>query len=178
MVSWDFLNDPYTFITGFIITSAAVVGILYKGLTWLRDEVKKENIRIRDEVKAENKEIKEETLERVEQNKVEVKAVAEGITKELTYTKEIIAQKLDNIGEVAKENKVSLENYAKDIGKTVTRTHDKVNEHESRLSVVETQVRNFFSSKQLPSEDYYSSPNRRKSRNVDYNDNDSHNNGS
>jgi len=155
MVSWDFLNDPYTFITGFIITSAAVVGVLYKGLTWLRDEVKKENIRIRDEVKDENAEIKKQTLEHVEQNRKEVKAVAENITKELNYTKEIISTKLDTIGEVTKENKTQIENYSKDIGRTVERNNNKVNEHESRLSVIENQLRSFFSVKSPIREDDY-----------------------
>ena len=175
MTTFDFINDPFTFYTGLIITAATIAGIFYKGLRWLRDEVKKENFRIREEVKEENAEIKKETIERVEQNKVEVRTVAEGITKELTFTKEIIATKLDTIGEVAKENKVSLENYAKDIGKTVTRTHDKVNEHESRLSVIETQLRNIFSSKQ-PDNNYYAKSNsvsrQQQQQRKDYDDSD------
>ena len=163
MMNWDFLNDPYTFITGFIITSAAVVGVLYKGLTWLRDEVKDENA-----------EIKKQTLEHVEQNRKEVKAVAENITKELNYTKEIISTKLDTIGEVTKENKVQIENYSKDIGRTVERNNNKVNEHESRLSVIENQLRSFFSVKSPIREDDYRF-NRAKRKDPNEYD-DSHNN--
>jgi vacuolar-type H+-ATPase subunit I/STV1 len=144
---FEFINDPFTFIAGLIITSAAVIGVLYKGMRWLRDEVKKENMRIRDEVKEENTEIKKETKEQVEQNRKEVKAVAENITKELTYTKEIISTKLDTIQDVTKENKIHLEAYAKDIGRTVERNNAKVHEHESRLSVLENQLRSVFQSK-------------------------------
>jgi archaellum component FlaG (FlaF/FlaG flagellin family) len=172
MSAGEFLNDNFTFITGFIITGAAVIGVLYKGMTWLRDEVKKENVAIRNDVKEENAVIKQETIQRVEQNRLEVKTVAENISKELTYTKEIIATKLDTIGEVTKENKISLESYAKNIGKTVERNNEKVNEHESRLSVLENQIRNFFASKSQP--DFYSNDGtNRKNRTPSY---DSHNN--
>src|SRR5215218_4905347 len=109
----DILNEPYVFVTGFVITTAAFIGVLWKGVTWLRDQVKEENKRIRQEVNQQNQEIKKEAIERIEQNRDDIQGVQEAISKELSYNSGMIYSKLDGITKAATENRAQLENYAK-----------------------------------------------------------------
>ena len=88
---------------------------------WLRNEVKKENERTKLEVNATNQEIKKEAINRIEQNREDIHGVAENITKELKVNNELTGMKLDFIAKAASENKTQIENYAKDIGRTVAR---------------------------------------------------------
>ena len=136
----EFLNDQLTTIMGFIITFSAVAGIFYKGVMWLRNEVKKENDKMKTEVNTTNQQIKNEALERIEQNRQDIQGVASNITKELKSNNELTGMKLDSIAKAASENKTQIENYAKDIGRTVARNNDKVNDHETRISIVETKI--------------------------------------
>ena len=138
----EFLNDQLTTIMGFIITFSAVAGIFYKGIMWLRNEVKKENERTKLEVNATNQEIKKEAINRIEQNREDIHGVAENITKEIKSNNELTNIKLDSIARAATENKTQIENYAKDISSTIGRNKDRINNHETRISIVETKIWN------------------------------------
>src|SRR5215216_1415346 len=139
----DILNEPFVFVTGFVITTAAFIGVLWKGVTWLRDQVKEENKRIRQEVNQQNQEIKKEAIERIEQNRDDIKLGHESIKKDLNSNTQLLTLKLDGISKAAIENKQQIENYAKDIGKTVERNNNKVNDHETRISVIETKIQTY-----------------------------------
>lgn len=147
----DFLSNEFTFLTGLIVTIAAVAGIFYKGLTWLRAEVTKENKAIREQVVSENKavrqkleeenlKIKEDAIERISQNRTDIQNVENTLSKELQYNNTLVSTKLDNIQLASKEYKMQLENYSKDIGKTINRNDSKINDHEIRIALVENKV--------------------------------------
>ena len=131
-------------LLGIIVTSVTIIGAIYKGMKWLLDEVKKENQSIRKEVKQEQQEIKAEAIERIEENKKEVKGVETNLSRELNYNTNIINSKLETISNVIKDNKNQLEGYAKNIAKTVERNNYNVNEHETRISVLETKIQTAF----------------------------------
>jgi len=131
-------------LLGIIVTSVTIIGAIYKGMKWLLDEVKKENKAIREEVKQEQKEIKDEAIERIEENKREMKGVEANLSRELNYNTSTINSKLETISNVIKDNKSQLEGYAKNIAKTVERNNYNVNEHETRISVLETKIQSAF----------------------------------
>jgi len=144
MVIIDLLSTEFLQITGIIITLGAVVGTVYKGTKWLLDEVKKENIAIREQVKKDQAEIKLETVERIEANKQEVRNTAVVLSNTLAHNTELLNTKLDVIQSVIRDNKNQLEGYAKNIAKTVQRNNEQVNEHETRISVLETKLSSAF----------------------------------
>ncbi len=135
MAFWDFLNDPASFILMLLTISTAVGTMLATGFRWLKSEVTKENIHIKTEVQAANRLIKEEAIERIDQNRRDIRVVEENISKELTHNNIIVTTKLDNI-QIA----------TKDISKTLDKTDSRINNHETRISVVETKVNNGTSS--------------------------------
>jgi hypothetical protein len=160
---FDILNDEVTLIIGLITVVMAVGGILYKGLRWLRNEVTKENERMRKEVNEQNKKIKEEAIERIDQNREDIHNVSNNISMEIKYNNELLSTKLDNIATVAKENKTQIENYSRDIGKTVARNNDKVNDHETRLSIVETKIQTYHNEPPAKTNESYINRHRKSS---------------
>jgi hypothetical protein len=159
MEYWDFLNNPTTFFLMLISIAGAVGTMLATGLRWLRAEVTKENKVIKAEVQVANKLIKEEAIERIDQNRQDIRIVEGNISKELTHNNIIVTTKLDNI-----------QLAAKDISRTLDKTEGRLHNHETRISVVETKVNNGTSS---GTNNAYKN---RRGINNDNNDNDNNGN--
>lgn len=150
---FDNITDIYYLVTGVIATAATTVGIVYKLASWIKTSVeksnrelqetlKKENEEIRKQVKEENTKIKEDTMNHINENRKDINNVQQNLSRELKYSSEIVSGKLDNISTDLNESKTKVERFSNEMNRTVSKNREYLNNHETRITVVENKILN------------------------------------